>query len=182
MKVRFISISLFLCLVVPISTAFVWLHVQKLAVKEQMKHEILRSVDRSDLVLVKLTKQNAEVLLSWEHENEFEYQGHMYDLVEQETRNGILYLWCWADDEETDLNRKLNKLLARAANNNPQNNEQQHRLMDYLETLFCQQNISWLQPAALAADKDLFLYRSTYISRKGQPLLPPPRFLNTLPA
>lgn len=47
----------------------------------------------------------------WEEENEFEYQGKMYDVVDLELIGDSIVYHCWPDDEESYLNKKLEDFL-----------------------------------------------------------------------
>lgn len=81
--------------------------------KREIKHRIIEGIDRSELVELSFTAEEKKQL-RWEHSKEFEYNGEMYDVVESKSENGKITYWCWWDNEETNLNRRLNNLLARA--------------------------------------------------------------------
>jgi hypothetical protein len=47
--------------------------------------------------------------LEWEDKHEFRFNGHMYDVISQEWKNGKLEIRCIADEKETSLvNHYLN--------------------------------------------------------------------------
>lgn len=89
--------------------------------KREIKHRIIEGIDRSELVELSFTPEE-EKQLRWEHSKEFEYKGEMYDVVESKSENGKTTYWCWWDNEETSLNKQLNKLLARALNDQEPSN------------------------------------------------------------
>ncbi len=41
--------------------------------------------------------------LDWKEENEFRYEGNMYDVVSKSIKNDTLYLTCYHDKEETEV-------------------------------------------------------------------------------
>ncbi len=97
---------------------------------------MIKGIDRSELVLLKFSKEETQSQLRWEHAGEFEFRGEMYDIVEQTQLGDSIYYWCWWDYEETQLNLKLQSLLAGVLDHNPDRKAVSKRLTDFFQKLF----------------------------------------------
>ena len=91
-------------------------HIEKAALKREIKWKMIAGIDQNELVLLKFSKEEAETKLRWEHSKEFEYDGQMYDIVSKEIKGDSIYYRCWWDYEEPALNRKLQQLVVRVHN------------------------------------------------------------------
>ena len=129
---------LLLCLTAPFLGTYAWLQIEKRKVKKEIKWRIIDGMDKSELALLKFTKEKSESKLRWEHSREFEYDGQMYDVVESRSTGDTTYYYCWWDNEETILNLQLSELVAKAMGKNPLNKEKQERLSNFLKNLYCQ--------------------------------------------
>jgi hypothetical protein len=116
------SILLVSSLIGPYLGISLYLKHEKRMLKREIKHRIIEGIDKSELVELTFALADAETQLRWEHSKEFEYNGEMYDVVESKSENGKITYWCWWDNEETTLNKQLNKLLARALNDQSPSN------------------------------------------------------------
>lgn len=65
----------------------------------------------------------------------------MYDVIETEIHGDSLYYFCWADHEETLLNKKLNQLLASVMANPLKENKEHKQLIDFYKSLTLPENI-----------------------------------------
>ena len=137
---------------------------------------MIAGLDKSELVLLKLTKQAAETELHWEHSREFEYQGQMYDVVEQFAVNDIIYYRCWWDHAETALNKKLERLVASALEQDPQHRETERQLVYFFKTLYFSEILPWyfsaLPACIIQPSADFFCYAAV----NSAPLSPPPEW------
>lgn len=96
-------------------------------------------MDKSELILLKFTQTEINTKLNWKHSKEFEYNGKMFDIIEQETNGDTTSYLCWLDKAETKLNKQLRELVAIALGNNPQNQNQQKQLTHFIKSLYCNQ-------------------------------------------
>jgi hypothetical protein len=120
-----------------------WLKHQKKQVKREVKWRIIDGIDKSELVLIQLTKAEAEKKLDWEHSKEFEFEGEMYDVVDvEETTDSIKY-WCWWDYEETALNKKLAEVVNGLLGNHPEKREKEQKLISFYQSLFSEKIFQW---------------------------------------
>ncbi len=86
-------------------------------VKKSVKKTITEHIDKN--LLVRLSFNKDEITkLKWEHSKEFEYKSEMYDIVHKEIKSDSIVYWCWLDNEETQLEKSLNILIAKTIGEN----------------------------------------------------------------
>lgn len=95
-----------LSVVVIFTFAFVRIELEKKAIHTEVKEAILGGLDKSELVFIEVTPAN-ENELEWEHPDEFQYRGQLYDVVEK-LEGGY---WCWLDVKESVAEKKLDNLV-----------------------------------------------------------------------
>ncbi|WP_375580284.1 hypothetical protein ABWH96_04395 [Marivirga tractuosa] len=122
---------------------YLWLKHQKKQVKHEVKWKIIEGIDKSELVLIHLSKNEAAEKLDWEHSREFEFEGEMYDVVEfEETADSVKY-WCWWDYEETSLNKNLAEVVNNLLGNHPDKKEKEQKLISFYQSLFSEKVFQW---------------------------------------
>lgn len=170
-----IAITLLICFIAPLGGTYIWLHQQKRQIKKQVKRHLIAGLSKNQLVLLKFTKADEQKKLRWEHAKEFEYNHQMYDVVTKQTIGDTTYYRCWWDNEETQLNKKLHTLLAKALGTNKANKDRQKRIIQFIENAFIQQH-------TLAIAKFNFLKQAHYthnnyhlLGLKQKPQYPPPK-------
>jgi len=75
-------------------------------IKKEIKTRIKNKLDDKDLVLIKCPShpdKEQRKLFHWNEENEFSYQGNMYDVVRQYSIHDTIYYYCIIDTKEKDL-------------------------------------------------------------------------------
>ena len=176
MNRKFLSILLLFCVSVnPIVGTFTWLHYKKTIVKKEVKRRIDAGMDKDYLVLLKFSKEEAQAKLRWEHSQEFEYNHQMYDVVKTMIGDDAIYYWCWRDDEETTLNRKLEKLADKALGKSTKSMANLTLLISYFKSLYCTFSSRWSVPRPGLMGKQFFIFCCLYPSIYIQPPTPPPR-------
>lgn len=138
---RAISLAILASLAFPFSATYLWLHVQKLLVKQDVKARLLGSIDRSELETLVFSLAQAEVQLRWEGDGEFECDGKMYDVIERQISGDSVRYLCWRDDEETALNQRLRRLLAEATSGSPEQKAREKRYYQWLKSLALNPNV-----------------------------------------
>lgn len=123
-------------------TCYLFLKHQARQVRREVKHQIIAGIDKEELTLLSFTQAEKEQL-HWKHDKEFEYQGHMYDIVETEVKGDTIYYWCWWDHKETKLNQQLTKLLNDVLNNHPDRNRTQNKAVAFYKSLYCSAIPTW---------------------------------------
>lgn len=134
-------------------------------------------MDKKDLVLLKFGKSENESKLRWKHSKEFEYKGQMYDIVETKLSGDTILYWCWWDNDETKLNKKLTNLVADILGNNQQNKENNKRLVQFLKSLYHTPLGNWMIPYQLKSCTYFIDNSEIYISFSSDPIVPPPQFI-----
>jgi uncharacterized protein (DUF952 family) len=169
--------GLLLCCVLidPVVATFTWLHYQKTVVKKEVNRQIIAGIDNDDLILLKFSKEEAQTKLRWEHSKEFEYNQHMYDVVETVTLGDTVYYWCWPDQKETKLNRQLEKLSAQALGKDHKIREKYERLISFFNSLYYTAFFNWNVSIPKLFCRQLCLFFDLYSSIRIPPPTPPPQ-------
>lgn len=107
--------------ILPAAATYVALHIAQKHIAKSVKHGIIAGMDREELVLLQFTVAESQSQLEWEHDREFSYAGHMYDIVEQEQCGDVISYWCWRDDAETAIKNQLQSLMNRTAGSDTNN-------------------------------------------------------------
>jgi hypothetical protein len=169
-------ILLLSCLAAPLLLGYGWLRYQKSVVRKTVKRQLIAGLKPDELVLLKFTPEEARTALHWEHSREFEYQGQMFDVVKTETRGDTIFYYCWWDHAETELNQKIQALVANALHNNPQHQDNQARLSCFFKSLFCIELPFW-QMLEVAPEAPPSPPCVPPVAPPGAPLVPPPEFV-----
>lgn len=155
--------------------AYFWLQQKKRIVKSKVKIELTKEPEGERKVLLKFTLEESRTKLRWEHSREFEFNSQMYDIIRTKTVGDSVYYWCWWDKEETELNRKLKKLVS--LDNTKEKQDKSHeRTVPILLTPYCQENLKtggWF--AEISQKINLYSF-NFYTSFYLLPQKPPPRF------
>ena len=171
---RIFGILLTISMLFPFTGTYIWLSHQKKLVKKEVKGQLEAGMDKEKLILLKFTREEAKHNLKWEHSREFEYNDRMYDVVKMEEKGDKVYYYCWADEEETELNNRIRRLIARKLGNDTQKKENDSRLADFCKSLFPSEIVQWqalLFPENVKMIScQIFNYISCFIS----PPAPPP--------
>jgi len=158
---------------VPVCGTIGWMHIQKKIVKKAVKHHIIEGLDKNELQLLKLTKNEILQKVKWEHKKEFEYEGEMYDIVSQMDYGDTTYFWCWWDKKETALNKKLLTLVQKFSNQHPERNQKTQVLLSFYKSLYCN-SLQNFQYTSISYDDALWIEYSSlpdkiYLAKLGPP-------------
>ncbi len=104
------SIALIVLLVSPFWVLHSLMRLEKYQVRREVKQNLIKRIDRNELIHLKFATSEISEKLKWEHSKEFEYAGEMYDVVERVEAGDTVHFWCWWDNEETKLNKQLTEL------------------------------------------------------------------------
>jgi len=173
MKGKVVGILLLFGLIAPIATTFTFLHYQKKQIKKVVKQQIIDGINKSDLVLLKFTKSETLTILHWEQSKEFEYNGQLYDVVEEEIKGDTIYYWCWWDYKETELNKKFDNLVTYVLGHDNQRKESQKRIENFYKSLYFKLLFEW-NFFAIQSDQITSFYYNNYRSISFPPPVPPP--------
>lgn len=177
LKKKIISILLLLVFLTPVATIYVYLQIEKATIKHKVKWKMIAGMQTEELVLLKFTKEETQTKLRWEHSKEFEFNGQMYDIVSTQVKGDSIFYHCWWDHEETNLNKKLNKLVADIFDQDEDNRKTQRSFHTYLQSFFCTTIFDWqTKPSQkfLVVNQN-FLYLEIFNSYRFPPPTPPPK-------
>jgi len=167
------AIFFLLVLSIPfLCTRAILLH-RKSESKEAVKARILAGVDKSEMVRLVFSVNDAKTALKWEHSKEFEYRGEMYDIVKSEGKTDSVIYWCIRDKDETQLNRQLESLVALATGSDPQHQSSLNNLFIFLKFLFCHKPRE-VKPAVASAGTIFHFYLPVKYAFPPVPPAPPP--------
>ena len=124
-----IATVLFLVLISPPVLVNLCFLAKKNAIRKTIRENLIHNLTDSDLVVLTFTKANAQKELHWEHQDEFEYRGKMYDVVRYKEEGNLIHYWCWPDEPESNLNQKLISLTAKLLNQAPEPKHQGEKLV-----------------------------------------------------
>ena len=138
-----VVIFLIFCLTAPFTGTYIFLGYKKNKIKSEVNELILKEKAKKDLVVLKFTHEESKTRLTWKHAREFEYNGQMYDIVDQKTEGDFIAYTCYKDHKETRLNREKEKLIAKALGQDPVQKKQTERLKNFLKSVFQHEISAW---------------------------------------
>jgi hypothetical protein len=165
------SILLLFCLLFATAGYQVVLRVQVWQAKNQMKRELQNSSSHKDEITEFQFAADKYNQLEWENDHEFLFNGHMYDLISKEWKNGKLLISCISDDRETVLLNEYMKI-------NRENQSGKKTLASLLQ-LICSQFVlpsSILSPGSVNCNQTKFPSYTSGLFNIAYPIhTPPPR-------
>jgi hypothetical protein len=168
-----LSIILLFSVGVPFGGPFTLLEIQRHWIKKEVRENMIRGIDKSQLTFLRFSKTESKTVLRWKEPNEFEIDGEMYDVVySQESSDSISY-WCWQDRNETKINKKLNALTTQKTENSPLQQTQIKQIASFLSTLFFINRAIW-QDRSQSTESFASNNSSLYLSYIKSPPIPPP--------
>jgi hypothetical protein len=130
------AIGLLCALLLPALLIGLHLKLEKAALRSEIKHWLMEQTSREDLVAFTVDAAKAADVFDWEHESEFRYKGEMYDVVETEIIGNQIRYWCWHDAEESELEQRLNQLVAGIWSGDPERTDDDRLVQQFLKKLF----------------------------------------------
>jgi hypothetical protein len=95
-------------------------------IKTDIKNTIKSRLDLKDLILIKIPGKSGNSdnkLIRWKEENEFWFEGSLYDVARQEIKGDTIYYYCINDSRETQLFTGLDKQVDEQLNNPARTNQ-----------------------------------------------------------
>ncbi len=111
--------------------------------RREVKKLMIAGLKDEQLTLLSFSIPEANKILKWKHDKEFQYQGQMYDVVKKEIRGDSIFYVCWWDHKETLLNKQLDQLVKINTGSSP-HQEKQERALIFLRNLYCTLPFSWI--------------------------------------
>ncbi len=130
------------------------LKVQKRIIRNSIKELIYNGLPDAELVRIVVNPNNSDDLL-WHHQDEFEFQGSMYDVISKDSlKDSIIYM-CFLDEKESKVNITIDKLSKNIWSHSPLSNDFETKLVDFIQKVFPPQHIIEIPTGVLVA-QDLY--------------------------
>src|SRR5262245_13057471 len=98
---KYLAVFLLLVFLLNISGVFIVFRIQQSIIRGEVMELIQQTGFEKEITVIKLASGNRP-FLEWESDNEFRYQGIMYDVLKKKVEaDGESELYCIADEEET---------------------------------------------------------------------------------
>jgi hypothetical protein len=161
-------------MIIPFSGSMMFLHYEKGRAKRHMI-EMLKKKEAGEVITLKMG-QKGYSNLKWEHDQEFEHQGEMYDLVAKELQGDSIILQCIHDKKETSINKSIVKFIAGFFNANPLHDQQLSAFTDFVKQLA---PIIIITPHIMSAFNALVNVNEmckSLLFFPADPIIPPPKY------
>jgi hypothetical protein len=171
---KIVPLLLLLTFIAPFWVVYFYLNFQQKAIQKEVQIQITRGIPENELVNLIFHKSETDQVLRWEHEKEFEYQGQMYDIVEQFEKGDSVQYLCWWDKAETASKEHMRKLISDEVNKSRPGSHKSLKLIDYVKSLYvlvpcCERNVH-----LRFIDNNPVSAKSFSGEIAGQPPYPPP--------
>lgn len=172
---KLISIALIFSIAAPFWISYSVIQIEKYYVKKEIKKFLETGLKESEMTMLKFSKKNINKEIKWFHSKEFEFNENMYDVIKSEETSDSIFFWCWLDNEETQLNLKLNKMADNALNSNGKTTASERQLQRIINSYYYLES----NPFNLfykSKEKQFYKnYTLTLLSIKIKPPTPPPQ-------
>ncbi len=174
MKGRIPAVLLILVLIVPVSATMLWLKAEREEIREKVQEMIGNHLEDEDLTRIQLSLDEAASELRWNNPKEFVYGSAHYDVVKTLRDSDSITFFCWEDEEETKLDKKLNRLLQKALGSDQPTQQGERQLTRLFEGLGMPESFSYrmIEPES---ERSLFSYHVVLKDTSPETDTPPPR-------
>lgn len=122
-------------LLAPVMGTLAVFHLYRYQIRKEVTEIIIRGM-KEEWVDLAFSSSEINTKLKWKHSLEFEFEGHMYDIVEQRIEGDTVIYTCYKDDKETRLNQELDKTVARALGQDPVQKNRNERIANFFKNLY----------------------------------------------
>jgi len=132
-----LSIITILCFIIPAISVYIFLLAEKENIKKINREKVLTENNFNNWIKIELTEEEAQELIEWENDHEFEYKHNMYDVVKKEKSGDHLIYWCYQDEEESFVNEQIGELFSYLSGTHSTRPETRHLLEKIFKKLYC---------------------------------------------
>lgn len=148
--------------------------LQQLKIRREIKRQIKRGVSEDDLHVISIHPNNASDL-NWQKENEFIYQGNMYDVVRKEVlEDATIVYHCINDKQEAQLFANLDEMVKKHMDTDSPANKTAKKLFKIFSLSDVQELHKWAS-IDFNSTTPLSRYINHYISSELSIEGPPPK-------
>ena len=163
------------CLVLVLFVGYaLQLKIEKETIRSSVKALIFEGLNRSQLIFISTEKQS-DPSFSWKDEGEFMLNGRFYDIVETIDDQEQQGFWCWLDEEESEIEEKINRLYALKVNTSESQKKRNLVFQNFMNSLYFHPlNVVKTAPVITAKLPQQGLIEAP-INRDRLPDFPPPK-------
>jgi hypothetical protein len=165
---------LILSLILPVGLTIGYLKLQQIQVRKEVKKDLISAVGNRAQLLERFVfhVQDITSILDWKDAHEFSYQGRMFDVVSSKKTKDSIYLICWPDNKESQINQQLQFLVNQTLHQNTQRNHSKNQLIVFLSSWYWEKSrLEAFYPKSLCL---LFIHGKVRLSPKIYLELPTP--------
>jgi hypothetical protein len=175
-KYRFAFAGSLVAFFIALSGIYLSFEFERLSIRHEVRTKIKSAVQKSELDLLVFHKNDLNKDIKWKHDEEFEWQGEMYDIIYKETDEDSLYYWCWADYEESELNQEMQNWIAHLLHDSPDSQKRNQTIKYNYKNLFLSYpKIDLIRFIKQSSNLNHFCYKKWSLDQNPPPL-PPPEF------
>lgn len=112
-----------------------WLQLQKYRARKEAKAFVITTHAARFVEVLTYPVGEVPEAIRWIHEDEFELNGILYDVLRLEERNDSVFLQIWEDSKETVLNRQIKSLTNRLVQAGSETSRDEARWVQFLNQL-----------------------------------------------
>lgn len=136
---------------------------------------IFEGLGESEQTVLKLSKQEAEKELVWEHSKEFRYKGQFYDIISVQELPDSVYYTCYWDKEETFITDVFEGILFEELTHDFQDDNAASHLVQVIKTPYKLDQFSWSALGQLRQPGKYEPIHLFYSSKYASTPSPPPK-------
>ncbi|MFO7613994.1 MAG: hypothetical protein R6W71_05065 [Bacteroidales bacterium] len=171
---KILAILMIVILLAPVIGTLAVFHLYRYQIRKEVTEIIIRGM-KEEWVDLAFSSAEIKTKLKWKHSREFEFEGQMYDIVEQRIEGDTVIYTCYKDDKETRLNQQLDKSVARALGQDPVQKNRNERIANFFKNLYQPVSVIWHPELFPNSTLNFGLYSSNYLSLYIAPPSPPPK-------
>jgi len=157
----------------PLGIGYLWIQHQLARARREVKQGYIHSLSQEELTSLRFSHADAESLITWKEEDEFIFQGQLYDILRSHiSEDSVLYI-CWLDEKENALNDHLAILLSDFDPGVPLQDRQMQSVLDFCKSLYSVQHRAYLC-GSLLGTLSYPEFVEDPISRRNPPMELPP--------
>ena len=171
---KILAILMIGILLAPVLGTLAVFHLYRYQIRKEVTEIIIRGMKEEWVDLAFLSSE-INTKLKWKHSREFEFEGQMYDIVEQRIEGDTVIYTCYKDDKETRLNQQLDKSVARALGQDPVQKNRNERIANFFKNLYQPASVIWCPELFSNSTFNFELCPMNYLSFYISPPSPPPK-------
>jgi hypothetical protein len=121
----------------PVSTVYFLFRIRQTGIHQAVEKLMDEGLDEHKLIVLKIPL-SVEEHGDFERteENEFKYQGRMYDVARSEKHGSVTWYWCMWDEDETELENTMQIAKGKAAGTDTYNAHTEEVITIFLNSLY----------------------------------------------